>query len=135
MRAIWSALCTHALLPLMLSAQTGSRPSLVSPIVVYYPQELRAITGRVVLRFVVSTDGRVDTTSIAVAASTDARLDESARFTATRLHFTPGYSQGGPVKVLVLQAITFTSHSTACAAVLTPLLTPQCADSLPQVGS
>lgn len=70
------------------------------------------ISGKVVLQFVVLTDGKVDPGSVKVISSTHKAFEAAARtgITAPTCTFTPGKSRGSPVKVLVQQGISFKAN-------------------------
>jgi protein TonB len=76
-----------------------------------YPPVMQSagIPGKVVLQFVVNTDGRVDPGSIKVMSSTHKAFEEPARqgITASTCKFKAGKSRGQPVRVLVQQAVSF----------------------------
>jgi len=76
-----------------------------------YPPVMQSagIPGKVVLQFVVNTDGKVDPSSIKVVSSTHKAFEEPARtgITSSSCHFKPGKSRGSPVRVLVQQAVSF----------------------------
>lgn len=76
-----------------------------------YPPVMQSagIPGKVVLQFVVNTDGRVDAGSIKVMSSTHKAFEEPARqgITAQSCNFKAGKSRGQPVRVLVQQAVSF----------------------------
>ncbi len=124
-------LAAGSLAPEVASAQASRKPRLVAQPVTYYPRNYPEQKARVVLEFVVTADGRVDSTTVRVVASTDPHFNDAARLTTLALRFEPGYSQGGPVKVLVQQAITYAPRTRACSSIVTLLLEPQCADSMP----
>lgn len=67
-----------------------------------YPPMLRdaGVEGRVVVQFIVNTDGRVDPASITVVSSTTPELDAPSRRAAERMRFRPARVNGQPVRVL-----------------------------------
>ena len=65
------------------------------------------IPGRVVMQFVVNTDGKVDPGSLKVMNSTHKAFEDPAKDALMKCPFKPGRSRGQPVRVLVQQAITF----------------------------
>ena len=67
------------------------------------------IPGKVVLQFIVNTDGRVDVATLKVISSTHKAFEEPARqgITSAGCNFKPGKSRGQPVRVLVQQAVSF----------------------------
>ena len=129
MKLLALALLATAGLPALLSAQEASAPILISTPVRYYPKALQDLPGRVVLQFVVSVSGRVDTSSIRVISTTDPHFIDAARFTAVALIYDPGRSKGAAVQMLVQQAISFAPHSQGCRSTITPVLTELCVDS------
>ena len=68
-----------------------------------YPAMLRdaGTEGRVTLRFVVDTSGRVESASVRVVASTDELFATAARATLPTLRFSPARAGGRPVRQLV----------------------------------
>ena len=74
-----------------------------------YPDVLRAqgVEGRVTLRFVVDTTGRVEPASVRVVASTNDLFAAAARATAPTLRFTPASVAGRHVRQLVELPFTF----------------------------
>ena len=67
------------------------------------------IPGKVVLQFIVNTDGRVDVATLKVISSTHKAFEEPAKqgITSAGCNFRPGKSRGQPVRVLVQQAVSF----------------------------
>ncbi len=67
------------------------------------------IPGKVVLQFVVNTDGKVDPAGIKVVNSTHKAFEEPAKqgITSATCSFKPGKSRGQPVRVLVQQSVSF----------------------------
>jgi protein TonB len=76
-----------------------------------YPPVMQSagIPGRVVLQFVVNTDGRVDPGTVKVINSTHKAFEDPARtgILSDGCTFKPGKSRGQPVRVLVQQAVSF----------------------------
>lgn len=74
-----------------------------------YPEMLRAagIEGRVVVRFVVDTAGRVEAGSIATVESTHALFEQSVRDVLPRLRFAPAEVGGRRVRQLVEMPFQF----------------------------
>ena len=134
MRPIFLTILAVGLFPHPSLAQSTTRPKLASTPVHYYPKDLQDHKARVVLQVRVTAEGRVDSTTIKVVRSTDPHFDEAARLTALATRFEPGYSQGGPVQLLVQQAITFEPNTQPCAFTVTPVLAPQCAESIRNAG-
>jgi len=66
------------------------------------------IPGRVVMQFVVNTDGKADPSSIKVMSSTHKAFEDPAKQAMIKCAFKPGRSRGQPVRVLVQQAMSFT---------------------------
>jgi TonB family protein len=116
------------------TAQAQQLPRLISWPVRYHPKALQDHGATVVLQFIVSASGRVDTMSIQVVRSTDPRFNEAARLTAISLTYDPARSKGSAVQLLVQQAITFESDRQGCAFTITPLVQPLCVDSTPWQG-
>lgn len=76
-----------------------------------YPAVMKSagIPGRVVLQFVVNTDGKVDPASVKVNSSSHKAFEDPARkiITNSACAFKPGSSRGTAVRVLVQQAVSF----------------------------
>jgi protein TonB len=74
-----------------------------------YPPVMQSagIPGKVVMQFVVNTDGKVDQGSFKVMSSTHKAFEEPAREAMFKCPFKPGKSRGQPVRVLVQQALSF----------------------------
>lgn len=96
-----------------LAAEVDESPSMVpgSNCVGKFPpaMQVAGIPGKVVMQFVVLTDGRVDPGSIKVMSSTHKAFEEPAKqgITSGECKFTPGKSRGAAVKVLVQQGVSF----------------------------
>lgn len=75
-----------------------------------YPPVLKAagVEGRVVLTFVVSTEGRVEAGSIKVMSSTNKAFEEPAIEAIRKSVFKPARMRGQAVRQLVQQAVAFT---------------------------
>lgn len=67
------------------------------------------IAGKVVLQFIVNTDGKVDPGTVKVISSSHKAFEVPAKegITGSTCSFKPGSSRGQPVRVLVQQAISF----------------------------
>lgn len=76
-----------------------------------YPAVMKSagIPGKVVLQFVVNTDGKVDPDNIKVMSSSHKAFEDPARkgIVSGSCTFKAGSSRGQPVRVLVQQAISF----------------------------
>lgn len=74
-----------------------------------YPEMLRAagVEGRVVVRFVVDTTGRVEPGSIAIVESAHALFERSVREVLPRLRFAPAEAAGHHVRQLVEMPFQF----------------------------
>ena len=74
-----------------------------------YPQVMQSagIPGKVVMQFVVNTDGKVDPSSLKVMNSTHKAFEDPAKEALIKCAFKPGRSRGQPVRVLVQQAVAF----------------------------
>ena len=85
-------------------------PVLVAPPHVTYPDTLRAlgIQGRVVVRAVVDTAGRIDPGTAVIFMTTDSAFDQAALAAALGAVFRPARARGGPVPALVDVPIDFT---------------------------
>jgi protein TonB len=65
------------------------------------------IPGKVVVQYIVNTDGHVDSSSLRIVRSSHQAFEEPAREALLGCPFKPGRSHGRPVRVLVQQAIGF----------------------------
>jgi len=85
-----------------------SEPSVISRTLPKYPREAAeaGIEGRVVMRGVVQTNGRM--TDIAVTQSVDKRLDDAAMSAVRQWRFAPGKRDGKAVVVRYECDVTFT---------------------------
>jgi len=74
-----------------------------------YPPELRrqGITGTVVLRFVIRSDGTADPLSVGVGAATNAAFVAPASDVVKQMRFQPAKVRGVPVRVWVTLPVTF----------------------------
>lgn len=75
-----------------------------------YPETLRvrAVTGHVVVEFIVDTLGRVEPGSARIAEATDSLFARSARDAVARYRFAPAVAAGHHVRQLVRLPFTFT---------------------------
>lgn len=75
-----------------------------------YPGVLKSagVEGRVNLRFIVGTDGRVEANTIQVLSSTNKAFEEPAIQAIKGSRFKPAKIRGQPVRQLVDQAVAFT---------------------------
>lgn len=75
----------------------------------YYPPVLRSagVEGRVSLRFVVGTDGKVEANTIQVLSSTNKAFENGAIEIIKKSRFKPAKIRGQPVRQLVDQAVRF----------------------------
>jgi protein TonB len=77
----------------------------------HYPAIMKSagIPGKVVMQFVVNTDGRVDAATVKISSSTHKAFEEPAKtvLTSSACTFKTGSSHGQPVRVLVQQSIAF----------------------------
>ena len=69
--------------------------------------QARGIQGRVILQFVVGTDGEVDPASVVVKESDESALTEAARNAIEGIQFVPGAIDGSAVATRVVFPITF----------------------------
>jgi protein TonB len=84
----------------------ASDPSACAP---KYPPVMQSagIPGKVVMQFIVNTDGKVDQNTFKIVSSTHKAFEGPARDAMFRCTFRPGKSRGQPVRVLVQQPLTF----------------------------
>ena len=75
-----------------------------------YPEVLRVagIEGRVIARFIVDQDGRVEEGSIELASSDNQLFEAAVRFALGRMHFIPAETAGKKVRQLVEMPFVFT---------------------------
>jgi len=88
-------------------------PELVSQPRVRYPEALlrMGVEGRVLMQFVVASDGRVDPSSIEVVNATNGEFSGPAERAVREMRFRPGVVQGEKVAVRVQHSVAFTLHS------------------------
>jgi protein TonB len=74
-----------------------------------YPEQLRAnnVTGQVLMRFVVGTDGRVEPGSFEVISSPEKAFSDAVRTAIMSTRFRPAEVGGRAVRQLVEQSFTF----------------------------
>jgi len=74
-----------------------------------YPPVMQSagIPGKVVMQFVVNTDGKVDASSFKIVSSTHKAFEGPAKDAMFKCPFKPGKSRGQPVRVLVQQSLSF----------------------------
>jgi len=91
------------------STQLDDPAELASPLNPRYPAALQAagIGGRVVLQFVVGTDGKAEAGSLKVISSSNPQFEAPAKEAVMKATFKPGKSQGKPVRQLVQLPISF----------------------------
>lgn len=96
--------------PVYLEAQVTTRPSLIRPGRMTYPERLRAdgISGRVRFAFVIDTAGKVVLSSIRTLEVTDPGFLEPSRWMLLGSRFHAGILEGHPVAVCTSQKIVFT---------------------------
>lgn len=89
--------------------QLTNQPEIDRLLVERFPPALRGtgVTGRVVVRFRVLENGRVDSATVAVTESTHEAFDATARMVARRMTFTPAQLYGLPVRVWVRLPLSF----------------------------
>jgi len=92
-----------------LAAEVEQVPAMLSFAPPRYPPVMQSagIPGRVEMRFVVDTLGKVEEGSLQVVQSTHKAFEEPAREALLKAVFKPGRSRGKAVRVLVQQAISF----------------------------
>jgi len=100
-----------------LAAEVDQTPSLMNGTACQtelqnnYPPVMRTagIPGRVVMQFVVNTDGHVDPGSVKISSSTNKAFEDPARkiISSPACAYKAGTSRGQPVRVLVSQAVSF----------------------------
>lgn len=82
---------------------------IVTPVRPAYPEALRlaGIAGRVVMRFVVDTSGRVEHGSVQTMHATDPRFEDAVRHVLPRMRFRPALLNDTPVRMLVEMPFEF----------------------------
>jgi protein TonB len=96
-----------------LAAEVDETPTVENPAACqgkFPPMMMSAgIPGKVVMQFVVNTDGKVDPSTVKITSSTHKAFEEPARqgITSAGCTFKVGKSHGSPVRVLVQQAVSF----------------------------
>lgn len=75
-----------------------------------YPDHLRAVGGRVQLKFVVRSNGRVDPETIEVVVASASQLGEAASRAIQQIEFQPGQVNGVPVNSEVVFPITYAAR-------------------------
>jgi TonB-like protein len=118
-----------AVTPRLAAAQDTPPKVKYSP-AFYYPYGIEERKARVVMEFVVDTNGLVDPTTIKVVSATDDRFVDAVRVHIMDVVFEPGKTDGVPVRVLVQYPFNFLPHQHDCSFVVTPHLAPECADSI-----
>ncbi len=95
----------------LAESAVDERPTLVpgscqSPV---YPILLRSarVEGRVVLQYVVDTDGRVDASSITTLQSAHRQFDDAARRALVTCRYRPARAANRPVRVMVQTPFNF----------------------------
>lgn len=91
------------------AAEVDQPARVLVPGVPRYPPVLRAggIEGRVVMRFVIDTEGRVEPESLRVVGSSHAGFENAAREAVMATRFRPARMLGRTVRQWVEQAVTF----------------------------
>jgi protein TonB len=74
-----------------------------------YPQiaERMGLEGRVLLRFVIDTTGRVDKASIEIVEASEEQFTRPARESVARARFRPALMSGSPVRQLAEESVRF----------------------------
>jgi TonB family protein len=72
-----------------------------------YPDAMRAVGGRVQLRFVVKADGKVDSSTIEVMAASTTQIAEAATKAVQQIEFQPAQLNGVAVNAVVIFPITY----------------------------
>jgi TonB family protein len=114
---LFHAICDYltsgwpARLPKMVEEQPRivNAPAVQRALTREYPSELRqmGLTGQVMLRFRVRTDGTVEPASMEVVSATDTRFGEAARRVALTMRFRPARLDRQPVAVWVTLPVNF----------------------------
>ena len=95
-----------------LEAELDDPPRVISPAQPRYPPVLQSagISGRVIYEFVVDTTGHAENNSFKLKSSTNKAFEAPAREAIMKTVFKPGRVQGRPVRVLVVQAVSFNAN-------------------------
>ena len=100
---------TYEILPVEVLPRLRNVRQVNRAVQTLHPPELRdsAISGEVTLRYRVLPTGRVDTATVVVLSTTDARFDEPARQVVRMMVFAPTEVSNRPVAVWVTQPLRF----------------------------
>ena len=94
-----------------LAAEVDETPQVENPAACQpkFPAVMQSagIPGKVVMQFVVNTDGKIDPGTLKVVSSTHKAFEDPAKEALGRCSFKPGKSRGQPVRVLVQQSMSF----------------------------
>ena len=101
-------------------ADVDTRPERLSGPLPRYPATLRqaGVEGTVMIEFVITPDGTVDSSSVAVVQSTNRAFEGPAKDVISRSIYSPGEVNGAPVSTLVSQQIGFSIAGDALRRVL-----------------
>jgi hypothetical protein len=110
-QATRSRLVTANRSPHMATAAASSHgdraPRLIRAGLMRPPKSLAGISARVTFRFVIGTDGKPERGSIRTVTYSDSRFVDAAIATIMDSRFSPGELNGVPVRVTVVQGVTF----------------------------
>ncbi len=101
-------------------ADVDTRPERLSGPLPRYPATLRqaGVEGTVMIEFVITPKGTVDSSSVAVVQSTNPAFEGPAKDVISRSIYSPGEVNGAPVSTLVSQQIGFSIAGDASRRVL-----------------
>ncbi len=101
-------------------ADVDTRPERLSGPLPRYPATLRqaGVEGTVMIEFVITPKGTVDSSSVAVVQSTNRAFEGPAKDVISRSIYSPGEVNGAPVSTLVSQQIGFSIAGDASRRVL-----------------
>lgn len=95
-----------------LEAELDDPPRVISPATPRYPPVLQSagISGKVQYEFVVDTTGHAEASSFKLKMSTNKAFEAPAKEAILKTVFRPGRVQGRPVRVLVVQGVSFDAN-------------------------
>ena len=92
------------------TAELEVLPEVISMPQPHVPSEMRGVTGRVEVRFVVGPNGRVEPNSIRIISTTDQAYTTAVIDALQRAEFRPGQYHHQPVRAVCVQTFNF-AHS------------------------
>ncbi len=95
-----------------LEANLDDPPRVISGATPRYPPVLQSagISGRVVFEFIIDTTGHAEANSFKLKESTNKAFEAPAKEAVLKTVFKPGRVRGKPVRVLVVQGVSFDAN-------------------------